>query len=199
MEPRQPSIDLLAHFDRPKTDDRVAGVQRWDAPEIANDSRAPSSSAGAASPKLRAPTSRGILWVLQWAAAVSVLTFAAFILTQFSYQISVERQLAMAARAGVVEATLPRATYESVREAIAARLIDNPRLVKQLNISVTQNGRPVQKNFLQIDGARFAVTLSAPEVSALPEWLGRFTFRHTDSRILVHAEKRVPGRKLQPN
>src|SRR5262245_17876280 len=108
----QTSFGLLAHFDRPKTDNRV-------------NQQAFSASKTTPSPIVAAR--RGVRWVFQWAAAVAVLAFAATILAEFSYQLVAERQLTLAARAGVVEATLPRANYQSIQDALYARLISYPR------------------------------------------------------------------------
>ena len=107
-------------------------------------------------------TRRGIGWVLAWAGALAVLAIAAGVLTEFAYVLAAERTLSVAARAGAMEATLPRATYQSVTAAVDRRLNQYPLLAKQLQLSLLQNGTLVQSQFRQHDGDRFAITLSGP-------------------------------------
>jgi len=110
--------------------------------------------------------------------------------------LAAERTLSVAARAGAMEATLPRATYQSVTAAIDRRLIQYPLLAKQLHMSLVQNGALVQSQFHQHQGDLFAITLSGPGSSAVPEWLRTLLFWRGESAIQAHAERRLPGRKL---
>ncbi len=170
MEPGQTSFELLAHFD---------AATSGDSPEI----------------PARIPT-RGIRWVFQWAAALAVLTIAGSSLTEFAYLLAAEHKLAIAARAGVLEATLPRTSYDSVTSAVERRLSVYPYLARQLQLTLLQNGSPVPRQIRQNDGDRFSIRLAIPAGAIMPDWLRAVMFWRTDSQIEVHAERQVPGRKL---
>src|SRR5262245_65766552 len=98
MDATQPSPKLLAHFD--------------DAP-------APADVAQMVS---RIGPTRGISWVLKWTTAITVLFYATTVLTEFGYSLAAEQLLAHAARAGVLEATLPRATIKNVEQTVEQQL-----------------------------------------------------------------------------
>jgi hypothetical protein len=134
--------------------------------------------------------------VLAWAGALAVITIATGVLTEFAYVLAAERTLSVAARAGAMEATLPRATYQSVTAAVDRRLIQYPLLAKQLHLSVLQNGAVVQSQLRQHEGDLFVITLSGPSCSAVPAWLRRLLFWRGESEIRAQAEQRLPGRKL---
>ncbi len=201
MNPGQTSHDLLAHFDRPKTVDlpdfewvdeiiplepQGILVNRLDSAE--------SSTRGFI--ELPQITRRGIRWVVTWAAALVVLAVATSVLIEFAYVLAAEHTLAIAARAGAMEATLPRATYRSVATTVERRLANYPLLAKDLHMSLTQNGSLVQSQFRQHDGDRFAIALSAPNISAMPNWLRCLVFSRGEARIQSRAEQQMPGRKL---
>src|SRR6186997_2751598 len=76
--------------------------------------------ASQAKPRIR-PT-RNIAWTLRWAAALATIAVATSQLIAFAYQLSTEHTLAAAARAGALEATLPRASVRTVTETVARRL-----------------------------------------------------------------------------
>src|SRR3954471_23935616 len=95
---------------------------------------------------------RGVCWVLAWAGALAVLTIAAGVLTEFAYVLAAERMLSAAARAGAMEASLPRATYQTIVAAVDRRLVEYPLLAKQLNLSLFQNGALVQTHIRQREG-----------------------------------------------
>jgi hypothetical protein len=200
MDSRQTSFDLLAHFDRPKTVDLPDF--EWTEEILSNEP--PASSIQYFDPTASliqevndVPTAtRGARWVLQWAAALAVLTFATCILTEFAYLMAAEYKLTLAARAGVLEATLPRASYRSVTAAIERRLTDYPLLLRQLQLTFTQNGSPAPRQFGQSEGDRFSIMLVAPNSAVLPEWLRTIMFWRTESRIQAHAEMQLPGRRL---
>ena len=141
-------------------------------------------------------TRRGIGWVLAWAGALAVLAIAAGVLIEFAYVLAAERALSIAARAGAMEATLPRATYQSVTAAVDRRLNQYPLLAKQLHLSLLQNGTLVQTQLRQHEGDRFAITLSGPSSAAVPDWLRTLMFWRGESAIQAHAEQQLPGRKL---
>ena len=201
MQHGQTSLDLLSHFDRAKTVESpdfewVDEVIPEESPKILIDYFAPSAPLSEESIELPRSPKRGIRWVLQWTAALAVLVYAASVLTEFAYLLAAEHTMALAARAGVMEATLPRATYQSVTATIERHLTGYPRLVKQMHVSLLQNGSLVQRQLSQNDGDRFAIMLWAPNNSVVPDWLRVFTVWHNDARIQAHAEHRVPGRKL---
>jgi hypothetical protein len=195
------SDELLAHFDRPKTLE-MPDFEWVD--EVLPFEPAASVSHGASVPDRAAEryievprdTRRGICWVLAWAGSVAVLTIAAGVLTEFAYVLGAERTLSVAARAGAMEATLPRATYQSVTATVDRRLIHYPLLAKQLHVSILQNGALVQSQFHKREGDFFAITLSGPSSSAVPEWLRTLMFWRGESAIQAHAERQLPGRKL---
>jgi hypothetical protein len=201
MESGQTSDDLLAHFDRPKALEMPDF--EWVDEVIPFDSTA-GSSHGVAAPDIASErwievprdTRRGVCWVLAWAGALAVLAIAAGVLTEFAYVLAAEHTLSVAAWAGAMEATLPRATYESVTAAVDRRLDQYPLLAKQLHLSFLQNGTLVQSQFCQHDGDHFAITLSGPSSSASPDWLRTLMFWRGESEIRAHAERQLPGRKL---
>lgn len=191
-----PTFDaLLAHFDRPKTLEMPDF--EWVDEVLPLDPVATASHC-AIDRYIEVPrdTRRGIRWVLAWAGALAVLTIAASVLTEFAYVLAAERTLSVAAQAGATEATLPRATYQSVMAAIDRRLIEYPRLAKQLHVNLFQNGAIVQSQIRQHEGDLFAITLSGPSSSAVPEWLRNLIYLRGDSAIQAHAERQLPGRKF---
>ncbi len=195
------SDELLAHFERPKTVDLPDF--EWDEDVIplkpaADTGRdvAPHDRAAAGFIEVPRGTRRGACWVLAWASALAVLLVTAGVLTHFAYLLAAERTLSVAARAGAMEATLPRATYQSVTAAIGRRLNQYPSLIGQLRVTVCQNGTPVQSQFRQHDGDRFAIVLSAPSAAAVPCWLRAVIFWRRESEIQVNAERELPSRKL---
>lgn len=202
MQSNQASSDLLAHFDRPKTDDLPDF--EWDEAEILtgppdrpDDWFNPSTSSDASLFSELPVARRGIPWVLGWTAAIAVVAVSVGAMTQFAYLVAAEHSLARAARAGATEATLPRATYQSVMAAIERRLISYPNLNDQLNVTITQNGSLVHQPYIhQTSGDEFSVALSASKNAAVPAWLRRLPIWYDDGRIRVHAEQKLPGRKL---
>lgn len=195
------SDDLLAHFDRPKTlelpdfdwvdevipiesaasdvqDNRAAGIRTERFIEVPRDKR------------------RGVGWVLAWAGALAVFAIAAGMLIEFAYVLAAERTLEIAARAGAMEATLPRATYQSVAAVIDRRMNNYSGLAKQLRFSLLQNGELVQSQFRQREGDRFTIMLSGPGGAAVPWWLRTLMFWRGEWAIHAYAERQLPRRKL---
>ena len=146
-------------------------------------------------PSERTPA-RGVLWVLRWAAALAMLVSSAAILVEFGYCLAAEQTLARAARAGVLEATLPRATYRSVEESVWRRLGRWEIATAELNLRFEQNGAAVRGRFVARAGDRFAISLAVPTRVALPAWLRAIAWRPSDSQIVVRAERRMPGAGL---
>jgi hypothetical protein len=201
MDGAPTSDDLLAHFDRPKTLDLPDFA--WGEDVIPIDSSAATSRDVASHDRAAAgfievprDTRRGVCWVLGWASALAVLVVTAGVLVDFACLLAAERALSVAARAGAMEATLPRATYQSVTAAVERRLRQYPALAKRLHITVFQNGTLVPSRFRQHDGDRFAVALSAPDGSAFPAWLRALVFWRHESEIQVDAERELPSKML---
>lgn len=201
MESGRISDELLAPFERPKTLELpdfewVEDVIPFDSEEGAQQCAGPPDRAGERFIEVPRDGRRGVCWVLAWSGALAVLTFAAGVLIEFAYVLAAERTLSIAARAGAMEATLPRARYQSVTEAVDRRLNQYPVLAKQLRLSLLQNGTLVQSQFRQHNGDCFIVALSGPSSAAVPYWLRAISFWHRDSAIQARAEQQLPGRKL---
>jgi hypothetical protein len=163
----QTSFDLFAHFDRPAKVVKAHTV----------------------------PT-RGIRWVLIWAAALGVLFVAASVLIEFTYCLAAEHAIARAARAGAVEATLPRATYDSIAQSVARRLERYSLPTSRLRLSVEQNGHPISSHFAAHAGDQFSVAVSLPTTAVLPQWLQRALIWRPESHITAKALSRIPSREL---
>jgi hypothetical protein len=168
MDAAHASLELLAHFDGP----------------------------AARGTTCRTPT-RGVGWVLQWSAAIATLFFAVSLLTQFAYGLAAELTLARAARAGALEATLPRATYHSVAQSIARRLdnLSQPP-PNRMRFSLLHNGAPVSGMIQAGEGDRLSVTVAVPMYDVLPRWLRTACFWQADAQIEARAERLKPGRQL---
>jgi len=201
MDCDRTSNELLGHFDRPKTLE-MPDFEWVD--EVIQFAPGAGASHGVPTPdpaterfiEVPRDTRRGVCWVLAWAGAIAVLTIASGVLAEFAYVLAAERTLLIAARAGAMEATLPRATYQSITAAVDRRLSQYPLLAKQLHLSLLQNDALVQSQFRPHEGDRFAITLSGPSSSAVPDWLRTLMFWRGESAIYAHAEQQLPGRKL---
>jgi hypothetical protein len=210
MPPRETSHELLAHFDQPKTAklDDFEWIEEC-APEdqgmILGDASATYFKESGARRQLsdsslndepQQPT-RGVLWVLQRAAATAVLTCVATILVRFAYVVAGEHALHEAAQAAALEATLPRATYHTIWAIVERRLADYPELGRQLQFSLLQNDTSVSERFRAGAGDRIAIFISAPASAVLPDWLRRLSCWQKQRPISGRAEREVPGRKLR--
>jgi hypothetical protein len=161
------SYELLAHFDGPFV------------PQAA-----------------RTSSVRGVRWVLQWAVALAVLFVAGCTLLQFGYCLAAEQALARAARAGVLEATLPRATYQSVTESVERRLANYSLPPGRLQFSLLQNGIPIRGPFRAAGGDHLSVMLAAPTTALVPDWLHKANFWRRNLQIEAYADRHVPGNRL---
>ena len=187
-------LDFLDHFDRPQTAGAVYAQspqsETFDPRVIAvvdDDNVTPS-------PHL--PT-RDARWVLRWAAAAVVLTIGVGVVIQFAYLVTAEHAMQLAARAGATEATLPRATYQSITAAVERRLTDYALKSGQLQITMLQNGIPVGRQFHAGDGDRISLTISVPTSATLPAWLRKLSPWRNEAPTSARAERDVPGRKLR--
>jgi hypothetical protein len=141
---------------------------------------------------------RGIGWVLRWAAAVAVLCFTGGLLAEFAYSLAAELTLARAARAGALEASLPRATLQSVYDTVERRLAERTSLAQHLTLAVQRNGAAVSGAVKTAGGDQMSVTLAVPVHAVLPRWLCPFSLRTSTSQIEVRAVRNVPGKELHP-
>jgi hypothetical protein len=107
-----------------------------------------------------------------------------------------ERTLARAARAGALEATLPRATRQSIEQLVERRLTCLAVTPGELRIGVEQNGAPVRGVVQAGDGDRLSVAIAVSSDAVLPHWLRGTNFWSGASQIVVRAERRMPGREL---
>jgi hypothetical protein len=168
MNPAEASRDILAHFDGP-----------------------------AARRTARAGPVRGVAWVGRWFAALATVLLAASTLAHFGYRLGAELALMRVARAGLVEATLPRATYQSVSQTIERRLAAHcPRLSDQFRFTLQQNGAPVRGAIQPREGDVLSVTLAVPASASVPNWLRRLCIWAPESNVEVRAARRLPGRNL---
>jgi hypothetical protein len=140
--------------------------------------------------------SRGVIWVLRWAGALATLLVSIVTLIEFAYDLSAEQTVARAARAAALEATLPRATMNSVAETVRRRLGRLAERSEDWNLSVLQNDLPVGAIVRPREGDFFSVTVAAANRAHLPWWLRRLTFWKDGSLIEVRARQRMPGRGL---
>jgi hypothetical protein len=170
MDSSRTSFELLAHFDAPDVD------------QVSRPSIEPTV---------------GVICVLKWVAAAGVLFVAACTLLRLGCCIAAERSLSHAARAGVLEATLPRATRESVIATIERRLLHRSMSSDALQITIQQNGAPMQRVFQLADQDRVSVALSLPTCAVLPAWLRAVYFWTGDSPLQARAEQRIPGREFR--
>ena len=142
-----------------------------------------------------APT-RGILWVLRWAAALGVLFFCCGVLAEFAHCLAAEHAVVRAARAGALEATLPRATAKSITESVTRRLAGYPSSKGQTRLVIQQNGKPILGRLKVQPGDRISVHLAVPGTAVLPGWLQRVKFWNGNPPIEASAERTIPGRMI---
>jgi hypothetical protein len=150
---------------------------------------------GTGTPHRHVPT-RGIAWVLRWAAALAVLFFSCGVLTEFAYCLVAEHTVVRAARAGALEAMLPRATTKTITESIAQRLAGYPSARGQTRLEIHQNGRPILGRLKMQPGDRIGIHVAVPSSAVLPRWLDRLKFWHGNPPIEASAERQVPGRTI---
>jgi hypothetical protein len=168
MDASQVSYDVLAHFERPTSRNTTGRI-----------------------------ATRGIGWVLQWSAALATLFVAMSVLARFGYCLAAELTLLRAARAGVVEATLPKASFQSVLQSVERQLDEfSEWRSNRLRFSLLQNGAPVGGMLHAREGDRLCVTLALPTPEVLPGWLRVTWFWRDESHIEVRAEQQIPGRVL---
>jgi hypothetical protein len=147
-----------------------------------------------AAPRIQ-PT-RNIGWVVKWAAALAVLLYATTVLTEFAYSLMAEQLLVRAARAGVLEATLPRATPLSVEQSVWRRLPNSAVSEGRVKLALLQNGSLVGKRLELIGGDRLSLTVAMRPHALMPGWLRALTSWRGEATVRALAERSVPGRKI---
>ncbi len=197
------SYELIRHFGEPQAS-KLPDFEWVDdvvPPELAIAVEATNRAAETEHPVERfievpVDTRHGVGWVLAWASALAVIAFVMVVLAEFAYVFKAQHALRIAARAGAMEATLPRATYQTVVATIERRLEGYPSLLKQLRIHLQQNGVLVQSQFRQQEGDQITIALSGPKSIATPTWLRPLTTARNGSTIQARAEQQIPGRRL---
>jgi hypothetical protein len=136
---------------------------------------------------------RGILWVLRWAAALAVLSFSCGVLTEFAFCLAAEHTVNRAARAGALEATLPRATSKSIAESVMRCLAGYHNASRQTRLVIEQNGKPILGRLIVQPNDRISVHVAVPGNAVLPGWLQRVKFWRGNPPIEASEERVIPG------
>jgi hypothetical protein len=174
MDTDQSSLHLLSHFDQPADATVVSAL-----------------------PLSPVRPTRGTLWVLKWTCTAASLLYATTLMTEFAYSLAAEQILARAARAGALEATLPRATVKSVEQSVRRCLAGRIASHGELKITLFDNGAWVTKKLERRGGDRLSIALSIPARALMPSWICMLTSWRGDTKIEAHAERTMPGRQLK--
>jgi hypothetical protein len=169
MDSGETSHDWLAHFDSAEVD---------------------------AESRRRLSPSIGVSIVLKWAAAATVLFLAACVVLKLAYCIAAEQALTRAARAAAFEATLPRATRESIVATIENRLLSNSIATNGLKIHIQHNNRPIGRVVRLAEDDEVSVAVSVPADAILPTWLNATPLWRGGALIEARAERSIPNRYL---
>lgn len=140
---------------------------------------------------------RGIAWVLRWAAAGGVLCFSTAVLAEYTFCLAAELTLLRAARAGALEATLPRATQRTVAETVARRLAGFPHANGHWRLALWQNDEPILGRLAPHPGDRLTVSISIPRRGVLPGWLSALKCWGGQERLEARAVRHIPARRLR--
>ena len=197
MRSGQSSDNLLSHFDRPRVvtspdfdwDEAAIGPSSFECPSL---SSAPLPEPREDITEVAMPV-RDIGWVVKWAAAIAVFVTAGRYLVEFAGTIATEHALHQAAQAGVVEATLPRASRQSVLDTVERRLAKTSIDARQLNLTLLENDIPITGRIHPTQGDRISVVLSA-DVGSAWSWFNK----NGRAPLTVRSEREVPGRRLKP-
>ena len=136
---------------------------------------------------------RGVGWVLRTATCIAVLGMAAALLLHLACLLRAEQLLARAARAATVEATLPRASSDTVRAVAQRRLSAAEPSLANASVQLSQNGRPVIGPVRRRSGDRLSVSISVPAYHAQPAWLASLFGWLGSTNLAVHAERQWPA------
>ena len=103
----------------------------------------------------------------------SVLFFSCGVLAEFAYCLAAEHTVARAARAGALEATLPRATSKSIAESVTQRLAGYPQHQRTNAARDSAEWQAVLGRLNVQPGDRISVHVAVPGTAVLPRWLQR--------------------------
>ncbi len=127
-----------------------------------------------------------------------MLTITASFLVELGYQLAAEQTLVRAARAGMLEATLPQATFESVRQTVARRFTNYSLQSGELQIALQLNGKLVLGPLQLREGDQLSLLVTLPNRSALPAWLSAISFNQNGKPLQAHVVRQLPDRHLRP-
>jgi hypothetical protein len=175
MDSGSHSLELLSHFDRAA--DATASVVRL-------------------KPSAGFEPRRGTGWVLKWFAALAVFFYSTTVLLEFAYCVAAEQLLLRAARAGVLEATLPRATVRSVEQSVWRRLEGRVGSRGEVRLMLLDNGVPVGKKLRPQGGDRLSLSLAMPPRAMMPGWLRTLSGWRCGAIVETRADGVMPGRKV---
>jgi hypothetical protein len=211
MDSDQASLELLSHFDRPKTlslaeyrelDRQPPALPGVKSARDVNAPQEPPAEPGADRLNGKSDSQqilqRDVRWILKWAAALAIISIAAVQLAAFLYLCQAQHALNLAARAGASESILPRANYETIYAAIGRTLANYSQLGSQLQVTVLQNGRPVGRRVSFGEEDRISVTISAPASAMTPNWLTKLPQWRGDVLITALADRTMPSHRLRP-
>jgi hypothetical protein len=200
MRSGQTSHELFAHFDHPKAvvcsdfdwDENAIGPAGFESASGATDAvrTVDETLEDSVQPLAR----RDTFWVLKWAAAATVFAVSAATLCEYGSTLAAEHALRQAAEAGIVEATLPRASRQTVLNAIERRLPQNSIDPRELNFTLLADGQPVTGRLKPREGDRLSIILSANISSPFSAWLNK----NGRAPLTVRTDREVPGRHLKP-
>jgi hypothetical protein len=128
---------------------------------------------------------RGVGWVLRWAAASAVFVLTLALIAAFAFQLSAEAVMRRAASAGLREAALPRATSGSVAAVVRRQLAARPKLMRGAQLQLEANGVPIRGVIPRSEASQLSLSLTVPASNALPRSLAPLV---GDSTIRVQAE-----------
>jgi hypothetical protein len=140
---------------------------------------------------------RGVGWVLRCAGALATLFTSLVFLTETGYRFAAQQTLARVARAGALEATLPGASFQTVRDTVARRLYDRLPAASHWQLSLQQNEVPVRSTLQPSEGDVLSVTIVASDRALLPMWLRTLRVWKSESKVEARAEQRMPSRRIR--
>jgi hypothetical protein len=141
---------------------------------------------------------RGVRWVLEWAAALAVLAIVSVTLLDYGHELAAERALSRAAAAGLRAAMLPRATDETVAWAVRSQLAGDRGIALGTKLTFERNGALVSGLVRKTSGDRLSISLASPTAAALPSWLRALSPWKQHDTIAVRLDHRVGGQPLEP-
>jgi hypothetical protein len=202
MRSRPTSDDLLAHFDRPKFlicpdfewDEAAIGPPGFERRVHATYDDDTTKSVTTDDAFVEVPRHvRDARWVLKWAAALAVFATTARVMFEFASDVSTEQALKQAAQAGLTEATLPRASRQSVAATVDRRLSAESIDPRNVNLILLENDIPITGRIHPLEGDRISVVLSA-SIGSTSSWFKK----NGRAPLTVRTDREVPGSHLKP-